>query len=64
MMDYLVNQIAVMNAYAMLCPSAGEAVEDWAETGLKQLKAVRSTCKALRDGVKLLAGNIGNEGPD
>ena len=62
-MDYLVNQVAVMNAYAMLCPMAGEAAGERAEAGLEQLKAARAKCKALRDGVRSPAGHAENEGP-
>ena len=62
-MDYLVNQVIVMNAYAMLCPMSGEAVGERAEAGLGELKAVRAKCKALRDGVQLPAGDAGSEGP-
>ena len=57
-MDYLVNQVAVMNAYAMLCPMAGEAVGERAEAGLEQLTSVRMRCKRLRDSVRWPAGSV------
>ena len=47
MMDYLVEQVAVMNAYATLCPLAGKVVPERAEAGLAQLKAVRTELSAL-----------------
>ena len=61
-MDYLANQVAVMNAYALLCPVTGESAGERMDAGLEQLKAVRVRCKALRDGVQPPAGNVGNEG--
>ncbi len=63
MMDYLVNQMAVMNAYATLCPLAGKVVDERAEAGLGQLEEVRTACKALRDGVELLAECVEKNGP-
>lgn len=52
LMDYLVNQVTVMNAHAALCPVAGDADdrwERWAEPALAQLRDVRQASKALRD---------------
>ena len=52
LMDYLVNQVAIMNAYAALCPVAGDADdlwERWAESALARLRDVRESSKALRD---------------
>ena len=52
LMDYLVKQVAVMNASAVLCPVAGDAHDQWdrwAEPTLAQLRDVRQSSKALRD---------------
>ena len=52
LMDYLVNQVAVMNAYAALCPVAGDAGDQWnrwVEPTLVQRRDVRQSSKALRD---------------
>ena len=51
-MDYLVNQVAIMNAYAALCPVAGDADDlwdRWVEPTLARLRDVRQSSKALRD---------------
>ena len=51
-MDYLVNQVAIMNAYAALCPVAADADDlwdRWAEPTLARLRDVRESSKALRD---------------
>ena len=52
LMDYLVNQVAVMNAYAALCPVAGVA-EQWVDPTLAQLRDVRESSKALRNGARV-----------
>ena len=62
MIVYLENQVAVMSAYATLCPLAGDVVHERVETALAQLEEVRITCKALRDGVGLCFGNPEEEG--
>ena len=52
LMYYLVNQVAVMNASAALCPVAGDADNQWTrwvEPALAQLRDVRQSSKALRD---------------
>ena len=55
LMDYLVNQVGVMNAHAALCPVAGAAEDRWErwiepiEPTLAQLHDVRKTSRALRD---------------
>ena len=51
LMDYLVNQLAVMNSYAALCPAAGHE-EQWIEPTLAQLRDVRESSKALRDAAR------------
>ena len=57
LMDYLVNQVAVMNAYAALCPVAGKVVQRRVDGTLKHLHQVRAASKALRDGLGLAARN-------
>ena len=49
LMDYLVRQVAVMNAHAALCPVAGD--NDWGrvEATLDELREARETSVALRD---------------
>lgn len=48
--DYLVEQVAVMNAYASLCP-VSEGVGQWIGPTLAQLRQGRETSGALRDAV-------------
>ncbi len=50
LMDYLVNQVAVMNAHAALCPVTGEVAQERVESALAELREVRAATKALRDG--------------
>ena len=57
LMDYLVNQVAVMNAYAALCPTVEGVEQARVEATLTQLHDVRAATKALRDGVRLAVGN-------
>ena len=52
LMDYLVNQVAVMNAHAALCPVGGDADDQWnrwVEPTLAHLRDVQQSSKALRD---------------
>ena len=52
LMHYLVNQVAVMNASAALCPVAGDTDDQWdrwVEPTLAHLRDVRQSSKALRD---------------
>ena len=52
LMYYLVNQVALMNASAALCPVARDADDQWdlwVEPALAQLRDVRQSSKALRD---------------
>ena len=66
LMAYLVDQVACMNAYAALCPVAGDANRqwiEWVEPTLAQLRDVRESSKALVDAAKVgatrgLDGNI------
>ena len=62
LMDYLVHQVAVMNAYAALCPVNGDVPPERAEAALTLLQEVRTTSKALRDGGGLAVGNPDEEG--
>ena len=52
LIGYLVEQVALMNAYAALCPVAGDEDDRWnrwIEPTLAQLHDVRWSSKALRD---------------
>lgn len=48
LMDYLVHQVAVMNAYAALWSVEGETTHRRVKATLAQLHEVRRTCTALR----------------
>ena len=61
LMDYLVNQVAVMSAHAALCPVAGEVVEGRVDSALAQLHEVRVATKAFRDGARLALRNPDEE---
>ena len=61
LMDYLVNQVAVMNAHAALCPVAGEVAEGRVDSALAQLHEVRLATKAFRDGARLALRNPDEE---
>lgn len=50
-MDYLAEQVALMNAYAALCPGTGDHGRAWAEATVEQLRDVQEESKALRDPV-------------
>ena len=63
LMDYVVIQVAVMNAHAALCPVAGDADDQWdrwIEPTLAQLRDVRESLSALRKAV----GGGATAGPD
>ena len=52
LMDYLVKQVALMNAHAALCPGAEDKDDQWnrwIEPTLAELRDVRESSKALRD---------------
>ena len=55
LVDHLVNQVALMNAYAALCPVAGDAGR-WLEPALAQQRDVRESSKALRNAANAGAG--------
>ena len=55
------NQVAVMNAHAALCPVAGEVPPGRVEFALAQLHEVRVTTKAFRDGASLALRNPDEE---
>ena len=50
--DYLVKQVALMNAHAALCPVAGDEDDQWSrwvEPALAELRDVRESSRALRE---------------
>ena len=49
MMDYLVNQVIIMNAYAALCPVAGDVQRGWVEAALAHVREVREASRAFRN---------------
>ena len=60
LLDYLVQQVAVMNAYAALCPVAGDEDDPWKrwiEPTLALLRDVRQSSKPLRSAA--IAGGKG-----
>ncbi len=57
LMNYLVTQVALMNAAAALCPVEGDANhrwKDWVEPTLAQLTHVRESSKALVDAARVV----------
>lgn len=61
-MEYLVNQVAYMNAAAALCPTDTDESnrwQNWVEPALEQLSHVRESSKALDDAARAaVAGGI------
>ena len=56
LMSYLVDQVALMNAAAALCPVAGDADDQWdrwIEPTLVQLRDVRESSKTLVDAARV-----------
>ena len=53
LMDYLVNQVVVMNAYAALFSVGGEMAQPRVEAAAAQLREVRAVTAALRDAARL-----------
>ena len=53
LMDYLVNQVVVMNVYAALSSVGGEMPHPRVEAATAQLREVRSVTAALRDAARL-----------
>ena len=56
LMSYLVDQVALMNAAAALCPVAGDADDPWdrwVEPTLAQLREVRQSSKSLADAARV-----------
>ena len=49
MLNYLVNQVALMNAYTALCPVAGDSKPSWVNSTLAHLSEVRTASKTLLD---------------
>lgn len=69
LMDYLVNQVAVMNAYAVLCPVAGDFQQAWAngwvDATLAHRRKVWNDSNALRKAaLAALSGNPAQGTPD
>jgi hypothetical protein len=69
LMSYLVDQVALMNAAAALCPVAGEADDQWdrwVAPALAQLREVRESSKMLADAARMaMAGEQdGSTGTD
>ena len=64
LMDYLVRQVAVMNAHAALCPVAGDCGHEGVEATLAQLREVRETSKAVRDAAVAAFSNTGAAAED
>ena len=56
LMSYLVDQVALMNAAAALCPVVGDADDlwdRWVEPTLAQLREVRQSSKSLADAARV-----------
>ena len=64
LMDYLVEQVAVMNTHAALCPVAGDDGHGWVEATLAQLREVRDTSKAVRDPAVAVLSDAGTAAGD
>jgi len=62
MMDYLANQMAVMIAYAAMCPTDGQIDEDRVNNALAQLHAIRAKTKEHRDLAVSQAANSDMQG--
>ena len=64
LMSYLVDQVALMNAAAALCPVAGDAGdqwERWVEPMLAKLREVRESSKTLLDAARFAVTGELNE---
>ena len=48
-MDFLVEQVNTMNAYAALCPAAGGDGQRWIAVTLERLNEGRKAASALRN---------------
>lgn len=57
-MDYLVEQVAVMNLYASLCPVDGVVAKRRIEAAQLHLQQVRSASRSLRDGAVAAIMNL------
>ena len=64
LMDYLVNQVAVMNAYAALFSVAGDMAHERVEAALAQGQEVRASTKKLRDAAGLAFMNSSEKKSD
>ena len=63
-MDYLVEQVGVMNAYAALCPVRGDDGHEWVEATLAQLREARETSRTVRDVAMAALSNFGTAAED
>ena len=63
-MDYLVEQVAVMNLYAALCPVDGVMADGRIEAAQAHLQQVRATSRSLRDGAVSAIVNLNKRGHD
>ena len=64
LMDYLVEQVSVMNAHASLCPVAGDDGHGWVEATLEQLREARETSMAVREAAAAALSNAGTAAED
>ncbi|MDE0528101.1 MAG: hypothetical protein OXH85_05375 [Truepera sp.] len=64
LMDYLVKQVAFMNAYAALCPIVGDDGRGWVEATLEQLRDARETSMAVRDAAVAALSNADTAAED
>ena len=64
LMNYLVEQVSVMNAYAALCPVAGDDGHGWVEATLEQLREARETSMAVREAAAAALSNAGAAAED
>ena len=64
LMDYLVNRVAVMNAYVALCPIAGAVSHEQINATLAQLQEVHTMTKVLRNSAESAIANPDQQRPD
>ena len=64
LMDYLVEQVSVMNAHASLCPVAGDDGHGWEEATLEQLREAWETSMAVREAAAAALSNASTAAED
>ena len=64
LMDYLLEQVSVMNAHASLCPAAGDDGHGWEEATLEQLREARETSMAAREAAAAARSNASTAAED